>query len=464
MPNDPCMMNHRVIERLWARALALCLLVQLNLLAGVAGADDEALDRIVAVVEDGVILESELDDKVRTIRRGLDQSNTPLPPASVLRRQVLERMILEKIQLQLAEKAGIGVDDETLRTAVQQIAQRNRLSADELRESLEQEGMAYTDFLNQIRSEITLGRFRSNQVNSQIKVSDREVDHYLETQAQSGVNSDSEYLLAHILIATPQAASPEDVQKAKEKADGLAAELAKGADFKQAAVQNSNDPQALNGGELGWRKLAQIPTLFAEAVPKMKKGDIQGPVRSPNGFHIIKLLDVKGGEQRTVMKTKVRHILIKPNEALSDSDAEQKLLGLKERLAQGEDFADLARAHSDDKGSAIKGGELGEVEPGALVQPFEEAMNKLKPNEISDPVQTQFGWHMIQVLDRRESSDNNEAQRNQARDAIFKRKVEEETELWLRRIRDEAYVEIRLPEAEPESLLPSSSSLLQPSP
>ncbi|MGY6216190.1 peptidylprolyl isomerase [Methylolobus aquaticus] len=453
---DLAVMTIRTIMVKRPAAAAQLLLACGILLAGPARAYDESIDRIVAVVEDGVILESELDNKVRTIRRSLDQSNTSLPPIDVLRRQVLDRMILEKIQLQLAEKAGIGVDDETLRTAVQQIAQRNQISVDELRASLEQEGIGYADFLNQIRSEITLGRFRSSQVNSQIKVTDREVDHYLETQAQSGVGADSEYLLGHILIATPQAASPEDVQKAKEKADALAAELVKGADFKQAAVENSSDPQALNGGELGWRKLAQIPTLFAEAVPKMKKGEVQGPMRSPNGFHIIKLIDVKGSEQQTVTKTRVRHILIKPNEALSDSDAEQKLVGLKERLANGEDFADLARAHSDDKGSAIKGGELGEVEPGALVPPFEEAMSKLKPSEISEPVQTQFGWHLIQVLDRRESSDNNEAQRNQARDALFKRKVEEETELWLRRIRDEAYVEIRLPEAAPESLLPSN--------
>jgi peptidyl-prolyl cis-trans isomerase SurA len=444
-----------------AAGLGACLLVGLVMSLAVlrsARADDESIDRIIAVVEDGVILDSELDAKVRAIRRGLEQGSAQMPPTSVLRRQVLDRMILEKIQLQLAEKAGIGVDDETLRTAVQQIAQRNQISVDELRTSLEQEGMSYPDFLNQIRSEITLGRFRANQVNSQIKVSDREVDHYLATQAQStgAAGGDSEYLLAHILISTPQAASPEDVQKAKEKADRLVEELTKGADFKQVAMENSNDPQALNGGDLGWRKLAQVPTIFAEVVPKMKKGEIQGPIRSPNGFHIIKLMDVKGSEQRTVTKTRVRHILIKPNEALSDKDAEQKLLTLKERLANGEDFADLARAHSDDKGSAIKGGELGEVEPGALVPPFEEAMTKLKPNELSEPVQTQFGWHLIQVMERRESSDSNDAQRNQARDAIFKRKVEEETELWLRRIRDEAYVEIRLPELEPAPAVPES--------
>lgn len=415
---------------------------------------DEKLDRIVAVVEDGVILESELDHKVRTIRRGLEQNNTPLPPESVLIRQVLERMIVEKIQLQLADKAGIRVDDETLRMAVKQIAERNKISVDELRESLEAEGISYADFLNQIRGEITIGRLRANQVNSQVKVSDREVDHFLESEQKSGVNADSEFLLGHILVATPQAASPADIQKAKEKADAIFVELKNGTDFKQVALQSSDDPEALKGGDLGWRKLAQIPTLFADLVPTMHEGELQGPIRSPNGFHIIKLLGVKGGEQRTVTKTHVRHILVKPNETLSDADAENKLRMLKERIANGEDFAELARAHSDDKGSAIKGGDLGDVEPGALVPAFEDTMNKLGPNEISAPVQTQFGWHLIQVLERRESSDNAEAQRAQARDAIFKRKVEEETELWLRRIRDEAYVEVRLDQPQPESLMP----------
>ncbi len=434
------------------------MLLRLGILAGAvlaaARADDQKLDRIVAVVEDGVILESELDHKVQNIKRGLEQNNTALPPESILVRQVLERMIVEKIQVQLADKAGIRVDDETLRMAVKQIAERNKISVDELRGSLEAEGVSYADFLNQIRSEITIGRLRANQVNSQVKVSDREIDHYLESEQKSGVKADSEFLLGHILVATPQAASAADIQKAKDKAEAIFGELKKGADFKQIALQSSDDPEALKGGDLGWRKLAQIPTLFADLVPTMREGDLQGPIRSPNGFHIIKLLGVKGGEQRTVTKTHVRHILIKPNETLSDADAENKLRGLKERIANGEDFAELARAHSDDKGSAIKGGDLGDVEPGALVPPFEEAMNKLGPNEISAPVQTQFGWHLIQVLERRESSDSDEAQRAQARDAIFKRKVEEETELWLRQIRDEAYVEIRLDAAQPETLPP----------
>lgn len=419
-----------------------------------AYADDGSLDRIIAVVEDSVILKSELTSKVKTIKHSLEQSNTALPPDSILTRQVLERMIVEKVQLQLADKAGIRVDDETLRMAVQQIAQRNKITVEELRQSLEAEGISYADFLNQIRSEITIGRLRSNQVNNQVKVSDREIDHYLEAQEKAGVNADSEFLLAHILVATPQAASPADIQKAKEKADAILAELKAGADFKQIALQRSDDSEALKGGDLGWRKLAQIPTLFAEAVPTMREGELQGPMRSPNGFHIIKLLGIKGGDVRTVTKTHVRHILIKPNETLSDADAEQKLLALKERIANGENFTELARAHSDDKGSAMKGGDLGDVEPGALVPPFEEAMNRLAPNELSAPVQTQFGWHLIQVLERRESSDNTEAQRAQARDAIFKRKVEEETELWLRRIRDEAYVELRLDQPETESFTP----------
>ncbi|WP_133717528.1 peptidylprolyl isomerase [Methylocaldum gracile] len=416
---------------------------------------DGPIDRIVAVVEDGVILESELRQKVESIKASLLQNNTQLPPDEILTRQVLERLIVDKIQVHLAEKAGIRVDDETLRQAVQQIAQRNNMSLEEFRRSLRQEGIDYAAFIEQIRNEITVGRLRSSQVNSQIKVSDHEVQHYLETHGKSDVNRDSEYLLGHILIATPQAASPSEVQKAKEKAERLVDELRQGLDFKQAALSSSDSPQALSGGDLGWRKLSQVPSLFADLVPAMKEGGIEGPIRSPSGFHIIKLLGVKGGEDERMTKTHVRHILIKPNEVLSDEEAKQKLLNLKTRIEGGEDFATLARGHSDDKGSAIKGGDLGFVQPGALVPPFEEAMNRLAVNQLSDPVQTQFGWHLLQVLERQESSDTDELLKNKAREEIFKRKAEEETELWLRRIRDEAYVEIRLNEPETTSFMPS---------
>jgi len=430
------------------------IMLSLFLLPWVAVADDP-IDRIVAVVEDGVILESELQQKVESIKAGLRQNNTQLPPDDILLHQVLERLIVDKIQLQLAEKAGIRVDDETLRQAVQQIAQRNNMSLEEFRRSLREEGIDYAGFIEQIRNEIAVGRLRSGQVNSQIKVSDHEVQRYLETHGKSDVNRDSEYLLGHILIATPQAASPSAVQKAKEKAERLIDELRKGLDFKQAALSSSDSPQALSGGDLGWRKLSQVPSLFADLVPTMKEGGIEGPIRSPSGFHIIKLLGIKGGANERMTKTHVRHILIKPNEVLSDEEAKQKLLNLKQRIDGGEDFAALARGHSDDKGSAIKGGDLGFVQPGALVPPFEDAMNRLAINQLSDPVQTQFGWHLIQVLERQESSDTDELLKNKAREEIFKRKVEEETELWLRRVRDEAYVEIRLSEPENTSFMPS---------
>ena len=401
----------------------------------------ESLDQIIAVVEDGVILESELVDKLTIVKRELRKNNTQLPPDNILVRQVLESLIVDKIQAQLAEKAGIKADEEAVRTRVQQIAERNRMSVEEFRRTLSNEGIAYPDFLDQVRNEMVIGRLRSSQVYSQIKVSDREVEDYLKAK---GLGGDPDYLLGHILIATPHAAAPADVQKAKEKAEKLVAEIKNGLDFKQAALGASDDGQALKGGDLGWRKKSQIPALFADLVDKMKEGDVEGPIRSSSGYHIIKMLGLKSGGGAMVTKTLARHILIKTTEVLDDEEAKQRLLSLRRRIEGGEDFASIARGHSDDKGSAVKGGELGWVQPGALVPPFEAAMDKLAVNQLSEPVQTQYGWHLIQVLDRQQSSDSGESEKNRARDEIFKRKADEETELWLRRIRDEAYVEIRL--------------------
>lgn len=410
----------------------------------------DGVDRIVAVVEDDVILESELQKKIAMIQEGLSRSGTAPPSGIILARQVLERLILEKIQIHLAEKSGFRVDDETLRQAVQQIAQKNNLTPEELRSSLRAEGIEYPDFLEQIRGELAQQRLRTNQVNSQIKISDREIQHWLESRGKGSANPNAEYLVGHILIATPQAAPPAAVQDAREKADKLVAELRKGLDFKQASLSASDASEALKGGDLGWRKQSELPSLFADMAPKMKKGDIEGPIRSPSGFHIIKLLDQRGGNVELVTKTHVRHILLKPNELMTNDDARNKLASIKARIEGGDDFGDLARGNSDDKGSAVKGGDLGFVAPGALVPEFEEAMNDLKPKQLSEPVQSQFGWHLIQVLERQESDDTEELLKKQAQDEIFKRKVEEETELWLRRIRDEAYVEIRVPELAPE--------------
>ena len=415
----------------------------------------EGVDRIVAVVEDDVILESELQKKIAGIRQALAQSDTPVPSGNILARQVLERLIMEKIQLNLAEKSGMRVDDETLRQAVQQIAQKNNMTPEELRGSIRSEGIEYADFLEQIRGELAQQRLRSSQVNSQVKISDREIEHWLETRGKTGANPNSEFLLGHILIATPQAAQPATVQSARERADRLIAELRKGLDFRQASLSSSDSSEALKGGDLGWRKLSEMPTLFADIVPKMKKGDIEGPVRSPSGFHIIKLLDQRGGNVEHVTKTHVRHILIKPNELMTNEEARKKLEAIRARIESGDDFGDLARGNSDDKGSAVKGGDLGFVSPGALVPEFEQAMISLQPKQLSEPVQSQFGWHLIQVLERQESDDTDELLKKQAQDEIFKRKIEEETELWLRRIRDEAYVEIRIPELAPEGVAPA---------
>ena len=414
----------------------------------------EGVDRIIAIVEDEVILESELIKRMDVVKHSLSQGDTPPPSGVALAKQVLDKLVMEKIQISMAARMGLKVDDETLRQAVGQIAQKNNISTEELRNSLRGEGIEYSDFLEQIRGELAQQRLRSSQVNSQIKISDREVEKWLKDRGENASNPDTEFLLGHILISTPSAASPQAIKDAKERADQLVKELKSGLDFKQASLSRSDSSEALKGGDLGWRKMAAMPTIFVEVVPKMRKGDIDGPIRSPSGFHIIKLLDVRGGAIDTITKTHVRHILIKPSELLTNEDARKKLLAIRARVEAGDDFGDLARGNSDDKGSAVKGGDLGFVGPGALVPEFEQAMIALDLNQLSEPVQSQFGWHLIQVLERQESTDTNELLKKQAQNDIFNRKVGEETELWMRRIRDEAYVEYRVLELAPDGWKP----------
>ncbi len=404
-------------------------------------ANAEVLGKIVAVVEDDVILEQELDKEISTIRQRIQGSQTQMPPESILRKQVLEKMIIDRLQRQLAEKAGITVTEEMLNSSAADIAQRNSMTLQQFREELEHQGMTYKSFLDNMRNEIIINQLRSREIGGRIKVTDREVDHYMETQGKIGDEA-IQYHLGHILIAVKEAASATQIQQAQSKADDLVRQLRAGQDFAQTAMSDSEDDNALKGGDLGWRTLNDIPTLFTDKVSKMRAGEVADPVRSPSGFHIIKMLELKGMGNHTITKTKVRHILIKTNELIDDNEAKKRLLALKSRIADGDDFASLARAHSDDKGSAIKGGSLDWVSPGDLVKPFEEAMGKLDSNQISEPVQTQFGWHLIQVLDRENKDDSLEHKKNLVRDAIRKRKIEEETELWMRRLRDEAYVEI----------------------
>ena len=404
----------------------------------------EDFDTIVAIVEDDVVLSSELQNETAAILQKLKSNKVALPPESVLKRQVLERIIVDKLQRHLAKTSGITVTNENLQSAVADIAQRNNMNTDDFKKQLLSQKMNYEDFEENIRHEIVINQLRAREIGGQIKVTDSEVEHALETQGEITLDK-SQYHLGHILIAIPESASATVIQAARRKADGVVATLRTKADFTKTAIEMSDDAQALQGGDLGWRTLAQMPTIFVDVAAKMVAGDISEPIRSPSGFHIIKLMDFKGlskAQSHILTKTKVRHILIKTNELVDDNEARKRLLALKMRITEGDDFAALARAHSDDKGSALKGGSLDWVVPGALVPDFEKAMNNLKVNEISQPIQTQFGWHLIQVLDRSQQDNSTDFKKNQVRDAIRERKIEEETELWLRRLRDEAYVEI----------------------
>ncbi len=354
------------------------------LLLPVFSVQAELLDRIVAVVEDDVILDRELTMETHNIVKKLEANNVMIPPAFILRKQVLERLVIDRLQSQLAKRSGIRVSDEMLRSSVADIARRNGLSVDEFRVQLESQGLNFKSFEESIRKEIIVNQLRAREVGSRIKVTDREVSHFLETQGE--VNKERvQYHLGHILIAIPEAASASVIQKAKDKADKVLADLKAGADFKQTAVSVSDGGNALKGGDLGWRDTSQIPTLFVDSVIKMNQGDVAELIRSPSGFHIIKMLELKGISKHIVTKTRARHILIKTNELIDDAEAKKSLIALKERIVDGDDFATLARSHSDDKGSAINGGDLNWVGPGDLVPPFEKTMNKLAIMKLVTP-------------------------------------------------------------------------------
>ena len=431
------MHNRKIIHLLFNCLTVLALLYGSALQA-------EYLDRIVAVVEDDVILDSELREETAAIVAKMQASNMMIPPDFVLRKQVLERMIIDKLQRQLAERSGIKIGEEALNAAVADIARQNGMDVQQFREQLQLQGIDYQKFVETVRNEIIINQLRSREIGGRIKVTDREVEHYLETRGDPGIEK-VQYHLGHILVAIPEGASAGSIQKARQKAERIVEELRAGKDFKETALRESDGAQALKGGDLGWRYIGQVPTIFVDVVKDMDAGQVSEPIRSPSGFHIIKILDKKGGlGKHVVTQTKVRHILIKTNELVDDKEAKKRMLRLRKRIEGGEKFETLARSNSDDKGSALKGGDLGWVGPGALVPPFEAAMNELAAGEISQPVQTQFGWHLIQVQDRKQQDNSEQSKKDLAREEIRKRKIEEETELWLRRLRDEAYVEIRL--------------------
>ncbi|TAH45809.1 MAG: molecular chaperone SurA [Betaproteobacteria bacterium] len=435
------------MNRLFSRSrLALAIGLSCVVLALPAAAAPRAVgvDRIVAVVNNEVITEQELRARIDQTTRQFKRQGVELPPADVLERQLLERLIVERAQLQLARETSLRVDDATLERAISRIAENNKLSIDQLRATLDKDGVSWNRFRDQIRTEILLTRLREREVDNKVQVTDAEVDNFLASNPDAFSNQ--EYLLSHILIGAPERPTPEQIERLRARADAVMARLRSGEDFARVAAATSDAPDAINGGSLGWRRLDRVPAIFAEAARSLKPGEIAPPLRSASGIHIVKLMERRGGDTaaaQTLEQTRVRHILIKTSEVLSDADAEARLRGLRERIVNGADFGELAKASSADL-SAAKGGDLGWVNPGDTVPEFERAMNALKPGDVSPPVRSPFGWHLIQVLERRVQDVTDERKRSLARAALRERKAEQAYEDWLRQLRDSTYVDNRL--------------------
>jgi peptidyl-prolyl cis-trans isomerase SurA len=406
----------------------------------------QEVDRIIAVVNDEAITAFELRAKMAAVERQLRSQSVQLPPRDVLERQLLERMIVDRVQLQLAKETGLRVSDIELDSAMRRIAEGNRLALPEFRAALERDGVSWVKFREEIREEIVLSRLRDREVESRIVVSDGEIDNYLANPDQGGDLGNIEVTTAHIVVRVPEQASPDQLMRIGARAQAAADQLRRGEDFAKVAASYSDAPDALSGGAMGTRPLDRLPALYADAVRKMKPGEASDILRSPAGFHIVKLIGRQGGSDTKtaapLRQTRARHILIKVNELVSEAEAQRRLVALKERLDNGADFAELARLHSNDL-SAAKGGDLGWMYQGDTVPDFEKAMDALKINQISVPVQSPFGFHLIQVLERRTEDATAERQRIAARQVLRERKSDEAYQDWVRQMRDRAYVEYR---------------------
>ena len=427
-------------------AAAVLALASGGALAQTAASNRVALvDRIVAVVNSEVITKAELAERVKTVTQQLRQQGTPLPPAEQLQRQVLERMIMDRLQLQLARETALRVDDLQLDRTVARVAERNKMSLTQFRQALERDGIQFDKFREEMRNEILLSRLREREVDNRIVVTDNEIDYFLSQQAQSP-SAATEFNLSEIMLRLPEQASPEEVNRQHERAEQVLAQLRQGADFAKLAVGYSDAPDALQGGAMGWRARDRLPDLYTQALDRMKPGEVSGIIRSPAGFHLLKLIDRRGGGlPAMVEQTHVRHILVKTSELVSEADAKRKLSNLRERILAGADFGELAKLNSDDSSSS-KGGDLGWVYPGDTVPEFEHVMNSLKVGQVSEPFASPFGWHLVQVLGRREAAVSGERKRQEARLILRERKADEAYQEWLRQLRDRAFVEYRTDE------------------
>lgn len=426
------------------RRLLASLLAPLLLgFAATASADVQELDRVVAIVDEDVITATQLVERMQFIERQFESNDMELPPRDTLMSQLLERLVLDSLQLQMGERAGVRIPDQELTQAVENIAQQNGMDMAGFRQALSQDGMTYREFRDQIRREMIIARVQQNRVNERIYISPQELQNFLDSPVGRAATAD-DYRVGHILLAIADDADPGAEAEAEEKAQEIVSELRDGADFAQMAVANSAGQRALEGGDMGWRKPGQLPSLFADAVLGTEAGTVLDPIRSASGIHIIKILDKRGASDSMVQQTRARHILIEPSEIRSEAETKALAEDIRARIAEGESFADLAREHSDDPGSALSGGDLGWTMPGQMVPAFEEKMDASEIGDISDPFKSRFGWHILEVTDRREADMSEEYRERQAMQILRERRFDEELQSWLREIRDEAYVEIRI--------------------
>jgi peptidyl-prolyl cis-trans isomerase SurA len=402
------------------------------------------LDRIAAIVNEGAVLASELDQQTENVIQRLREQKTELPPRNVLRRQILERLVIEEIQMQRADRLGIQVTDEMVNGTLDDVAKRNNIPFDQLPQTLAEQGMDYRDFRDDIRRQMTLQLLRQRDVIARINISPRELDTFLARQ-QSAPDRNAEYNVSHILVSVPVTATPEQIESRDARAREVYEKASAGDDFAQLAVTYSDSSTNIEGGSLGWRRGAQLPSIVAEQVAKMKPGEVSEPIRTPSGFHIFRLNEMRGGVQQSVQsQVHARHILLQTNELEDDQTVRQRLADIRERVLKGEDFAAIAAVTSQDPGSAADGGDLGWAGPGTFVGEFEQQLQALSENEISEPFKTQYGWHIIQLLGRRMHDVTDDMRRQQAFAQLREAKAEEETELWIRRLRDEAFVDYRM--------------------
>lgn len=424
----------------WLGVLALAFTATLT---GTARSEYQELDAIVAVVDDDVVLASELLSRLTMVRESIARGNMQAPPDNILISQLMERLILESIQLQTAERRGVEIDDETLTRAVVGVAEQNKMTLDQFRQVLQQDGMSYVEFRDQIRREMILTRLQRGLVNRRIHINDQEIDDLLESPYYQQLLSD-EFRVGHILLTVDNDADSASVRRAEDKANEIVAELRDGADFSQMAIANSASARALEGGDLGWRRAAELPSLFADRVLSMEPGETSDPIVTRGSVHIIKLLEQRGAGMQRAVQYQSRHILVRPSEIRTPVETEALSQRIYLELKAGGDFAELAKRYSEDPGSALNGGDLGWSEADQFAPEFAAKIASTPVAEVSEPFSTDYGWHIVEVLDRREEDMSDEARRNMATQILHQRRYDEELQAWLKEIREEAFVEVRL--------------------